>query len=204
MSIEARAARRVAFALFGIATAAAIGLLAAPLAAETYLITLQNGSTIQSRYQPQESSWDAGMVLFMTETGNWIGLKKSDIANVEQENNLRGFGFVINPTTVALGWAPNDAADPAAAQDDLGSRLLQALGGEPQPAQKPYSVQQGVSTEQTQGIPLSYVPGSQAYGGSQPQAPAPPRVVILPQPAPAPAPATPATVSPNSDSTPQP
>src|SRR6185295_19208755 len=98
----------------------AIALLAAPIAAETYLLTLQNGTTIQSRYQPQESSWDAGMGLFMTETGNWIGMKKADIASVEQENNLRGFGFVINPTTVALGWAPNDAADPdAAAQADV-------------------------------------------------------------------------------------
>ena len=175
--------RRTALAL----VCASAVLLAAPIAAETYLITLQNGSTIQSRYQPQESSWDAGMVLFMTETGNWIGMKKADIVSVEQENNLRGFGFVINPTTVALGWAPNDAADPAAAgQGDLGARLLEALGGGAQaPAAKPYSVQQGVSTEQTQGIPLNYVPGGQAYGGNAQQQAAPaPNIVLLPPPAP--------------------
>jgi len=182
MTAEARIARRAVLVVLGIAV---IALLAAPIAAETYLITLQNGTTIQSRYQPQESSWDAGMVLFMTETGNWIGMKKADIASVEQENNLRGFGFVINPTTVALGWAPNDAADPAAAQGDLGARLLEALGGgAPAPAAKPYTVQQGVSTEQTQGIPLSYVPGGQAYGGTVQQAAPAPNVVLIPQAAP--------------------
>ena len=182
MTLPARTARRAA-ALLG-----AVALLAAPLAAETYLITLQNGSTIQSRYQPQESSWDAGMVLFMTETGNWIGLKKSDIASVEQENNLRGFGFVINPTTVALGWAPNDAVDPAAAEGDLASRLLQALGGGQQqtPQNRDYSVQQGVSSEQTQGIPLNYIAGGQAYGGNQQQAAPAPSVVVLPESAAAP------------------
>src|SRR6185295_18988957 len=180
MTAEARTARRAVLAVLGLA---AIALLAAPVAAETYLITLQNGTTIQSRYQPQESSWDAGMVLFMTETGNWIGMKKSEIANVEQENNLRGFGFVINPTTVALGWAPNDAADPdAAAQADVSTRMLQALGGgAPAHAPKPYTVQQGVSTEQTQGIPLSFVPGGAAYGGSQQPTSSAPSVVVLPQ-----------------------
>lgn len=177
MTLPARTARRAA-ALLG-----AVALLAAPLAAETYLITLQNGSTIQSRYQPQESSWDAGMVLFMTETGNWIGLKKSEIVSVEQENNLRGFGFVINPTTVALGWAPNDAVDPAAAEGDIATRLLQALGGGQQqtPQTRDYSVQQGVSTEQTQGIPFNYIAGGNAYGGNQQAAPQAPSVVVVPQ-----------------------
>ncbi len=181
MTLQARTARRSFLAMLGVA--GAVALLAAPLAAETYLITLQNGSTIQSRYQPQESSWDAGMVLFMTEAGNWIGLKKSDIVSVEQENNLRGFGFVINPTTVALGWAPNDAVDPSAVEGDLASRLLQALGGgQPAtPAQPNYSVQQGVSTEQTSGIPFNYIAGGQAYGGSQQQAAPPPSVVVIPQ-----------------------
>ncbi|HEV7667119.1 MAG TPA: hypothetical protein VGS22_01230 [Thermoanaerobaculia bacterium] len=188
---------RIALRTAVLALFASAVLLAAPIAAETYLITLQNGGTIQSRYQPQESSWDAGMVLFMTETGNWIGLKKSDIVSVEQENNLRGFGFVINPTTVALGWAPNDAADPAApVEGDFGARLLQALSPPPAPAKENYTVQQGVSTEQTQGIPLSYI--GQGYGGTQQQAPQAPSVVILPQATPAPA--TPA----NSDLTPPP
>ncbi len=187
---RSRTARRATLAVAFVALAV---LLAGPAVAETYLITLQNGGTIQSRYQPQESSWDAGMVLFMTESGNWIGIKKSDIVNVEQENNLRGFGFVINPTTIALGWAPNDAVDPSKEEADLGSRLLQALGGgnTPAPAKENYTVQQGVSTGQTQGIPLSYIPGS-GYGAS-PQAPAAqPNVVVIPQ-----------TVVPNSDSAPR-
>ena len=177
MAPVAPTARRVVAAVLGVLA------LTAPLAAETYLITLQNGSTIQSRYQPQESSWDAGMVLFMTETGNWIGLKKADIVSVEQENNLRGFGFVINPTTVALGWAPNDAEDPSAVEGDLATRLLRALGGGQQqtPQTRDYSVQQGVSTEQTQGIPFNYIAGGQAYGGTQQQAaPTAPSVVVLP------------------------
>lgn len=184
MTAQTRTARPGFLAVLGFAGIAAIALLAAPIAAETYLITLKSGGTIQSRYQPQESSWDAGMVLFMTETGNWVGMKKSDIVSVEQENNLRGFGFVINPTTVALGWAPNDAVDPSAVEGDLASRLLQALGAGQQTPQgrENYSVQQGVSTEQTQGIPFNYIAGGQAYSGNQPQAaPPPPSVLVIPQ-----------------------
>ncbi len=183
--------RRTRIAAFSLLCASSLWL-AAPVAAETYLVTLQNGTTIESRYQPQEASWDAGTVLFMTETGNWIGMKKSEIASVEQQNNLRGFGFVINPTTVEIGWAPNDAEDPAAAgQNDLGARLIQALGGSQQPAQskEPYTIQQGVGTGETQGIPLNYVPGGQAYGGGVPQGgSSAPSVVVIPQEAPSPAP----------------
>ncbi len=183
MTLSIRFARQIALG-------AAVALLAAPVAAETYLISLKGGGTIQSRYQPQESSWDAGTVLFMTETGNWIGVQKSEIVSVEQENNLRGFGFVINPTTIALGWAPNDLEDPANAETkDIGARLLQALGGgsaEPAPARAPYTIQQGVSTEATQGIPVSFVPGGQAYGGDQPtpQAPNVELVVVPPSESP--------------------
>ncbi len=173
MTLSIRIAR---WAALGVAVA----LLATPLAAETYLITLASGGTIQSRYQPQESSWDAGMVLFMTEAGNWVGMKKSEVVSVEQENNLRGFGFVINPTTIALGWAPNDLEDPSkAVPNDIGSRLLQALGGgAPAPAKEPYTIQQGVSTGETQGIPVGFIPGGEAYGGGA-QVPTQPNVELV-------------------------
>ncbi|HXU46386.1 MAG TPA: hypothetical protein VN783_12740 [Thermoanaerobaculia bacterium] len=146
----------------------AMAVAAAPLAAETFLITLKNGSTIESRYQPQEASWDSGMVLFMTETGNWVGLPKSDLASVAAEGNDRGFGFVINPTTIALGWSPNDAKEPDANdQGQLGARLLEALTGGNQAPPPNYTISQGVDTSQTQGIPLSFIPGAPALGGGE-------------------------------------
>jgi hypothetical protein len=116
-------------------------------------------------------------------------VRKEEIESVTAENATRGFGVTIRNNTISLGVAPNDQPNPngdkgAAALD----RLTQAIQGLSQSQQqKPYTIQQGVSSEQTQGIPSGFInPNS---GGGQP--------VAIPVPFPS-GPAAPAAPTPPS------
>jgi hypothetical protein len=145
---------------------ALLALVAVPAAAEIYHVKLHNGSSVDTAYQPVQCPWDPSMVLVMDEVGNWIGLEQNAIESVEQESQVRGFGVAINTSTIAIGWAPNDAADPATLQQNAPSATdlaIQKLAQEQQQRAN-YTVQQGVSTEQTQGIPA----GLTGYGGYPP------------------------------------
>src|SRR5690242_21886515 len=99
---------RMVRARVSIALAAVLLAAALPAGASVFHVTLTNGSVVDTLYEPQEASWDHGMVLLLTDAGNWIGIQKSDIANVASENATRGFGIVINATTISLGEAPHD------------------------------------------------------------------------------------------------
>lgn len=165
-----------------ILVALALGLaslvVVSPIAAEFYEIQTQNGAVIESRYQPKESSWDPSLVLVMTEVGNWVGIPKADIVEVKTVGNDRGFGYVINPTTIALGWSPNEptaeeiAAQKTAAGGEGGKdaaviQALQALyagqGGTNANQPPPYSVQQFAEPSQAQGIPFSNIPPATGF-----------------------------------------
>lgn len=144
----------------------ALAFLAAPAAAEVFHVQLKNGGVIDTLKQPEQASWDAGIVLLLTEHGNWIGLEQSEIESVVSETAASGFGIPINTTTIAIGWAPNDAEDPNAPKpegegsDSPAARAqAEAVQGmyRAQLEQSRYSIQQGVSTEQTQGIPSSLI-----------------------------------------------
>jgi hypothetical protein len=167
----------------------ALGLLltvALPAGADIYHVKLSSGTIIDTRYQPQDASWDKGMVLLLTEVGNWIGVRKDEIESVTAENATRGFGVTIRNNTISLGVAPNDQPNPNGDKAALAlDRLTQAIQGLSQSQQqKPYTIQQGVSSEQTQGIPSGFIGGG---GGGQQQ------TVPIPVPIPtASAPAAPA------------
>jgi hypothetical protein len=140
-----------------------VPLAALPAGAEIFKVQLNNGTVVETAYQPQEASWDPGMVLLLTEVGNWIGVRKDEIEAVVAEAPLRGFGTRINTTTILLGAAPNDNALPevsdAPQQGDPVLQVLRELVQGQQPAQpdESYTIQQGVSTEQTQGIPSGLI-----------------------------------------------
>jgi hypothetical protein len=151
-----------------LALALLASVTAIPATAEVFHVQLKNGGIIDTLKQPEQSSWDAGVVLLLTEYGNWIGLDQKDIEVVTAESSTSGFGIPINTTTIAIGWAPNDAVDPNAPAAD-GSKAgtsspaaqqsaaaLEAMYKQ-QEAQSHYTIQQGVSTEQTQGIPSAFV-----------------------------------------------
>lgn len=144
-----------------------LALLAAPAAADVFHVQLKKGGVIDTLRQPEQSSWDPGVVLLLTEYGNWIGLEQSEIESVVSETVASGFGIPINTTTVAIGWAPNDAEDPNApkpegqAVDSPAARqqaqAMQDMNRMRQEESR-YTIQQGVSTEQSQGIPARLIP----------------------------------------------
>lgn len=137
---------------------AALLALPSPAAAVTYTIKLVDGGEFQSRYQPEEASWDTTQILFLTDVGNWIAIAKDDVESVTTDTENKGFGRVIDSTTIALGWAPNDAevpeeggapADPMAALRALLDR----------PAQS-YDIEQFVEPSDTGGgLPVTFGAG---------------------------------------------
>lgn len=153
---------------------AVLALLALPAAAESFEVTLTDGTMFETRYQPQEASWDPSMVLLLTEVGNWIGLPKDSIASVVADLGETGFGTRLNATTISLGPAPNDAVipgqeaagGPGGAPGSQQNALLEAYLRQQQ-AEQSYSIQQFVEPNQTQGIPSRFV-GAPSGGGSFP------------------------------------
>ncbi len=143
-------------ARFAVALSVVLLAAALPAGASVFHVALTNGSVIDSLYEPQEASWDHGMVLVLTDAGNWIGVHKDEIANVASENATRGFGIVINATTISLGEAPNDLPTPGKDVGSANQQALQSLLEQQQPRPN-YTIQQGVQSEATQGIPSSFI-----------------------------------------------
>jgi hypothetical protein len=156
-----------------------LALLASPAAGDIFYVTLNNGTVMESAYQPQESSWDSSMVLLLTEVGNWVGIPKDQIEKVETSDQKSGFGVRINATTVAIGWSPNDAEDPDAVPADgqqpasaMEARFQQAIQNLNQTitqlesqrqSQENYTIEQFVEPGETQGIPGGLI---NPYAGS--------------------------------------
>lgn len=163
----------------GVACALAVAVFAAPLSAAVFTIQLKNGSTFESRYEPEEASWDAGKVILVDEVGLTIALDRADIEAISSDFESKGYGSMLDSTTMELGWAPNDLAAPVepGSQDPM-AQLQQMLGQQQQRPDVTYG--QFVEPDQTQGIPSQWigVPGST---GAQPQP------VIVPVQVPAPA-----------------
>ncbi len=138
---------------------AVLVLLAAPAAsAATYTVTLANGSTFESRYQPEEAGWDSSVLLLMTEYGNWIALENNDVVDVITDVESRGFGKVIDTKTVSLGILANDQPVPEESDGELSDvELLQQLMQQQAPAQD-FTVDQFVepSAAGQGGLPVGY------------------------------------------------
>ena len=144
-----------------IAVAALLAAFATVASAGTYVVTLHSGAKFESRYKPTVAGWDANKVMILAESGNWVALSRADIATVRSTSESRGLGFVINNSTIALGWAPNDNLTPEQqlVADDLAAR--EALFA---PQQQNYSVGQFVEPNATQGIPSGLIGGSGTAG----------------------------------------
>ena len=159
----------------------ALALLAVPASADVFHVILTNGSEVQTARQPQQASWDPNLILLLTEVGNWVGFPKEEIASIRAENPTEGYGVRISDHVIALGWSPNDLPVPAEARPgDINNRLANIAERmlEQAERQQQYSVQQGVQTEQTQGIPASfggYAGGANTGFGSIPLEPSPDR-----------------------------
>ena len=162
-------------------------VVALPAAAEVYTVTLTNGSIFESRYQPRQAAWDAGMLELATETGAWIALPKSLVQGIAAQSETKGFGRIIDTTTIDLGFAPNDLPEAAVTQDRSMSVLEEAMT-------RSYDIQQFAEPSQAGGrgtggggLPVFGLGGG-GGGGFTPPTPAP-------VPAPPPQPAIPAPPS---------
>lgn len=130
-------------------------LVALPALAESYTITLKNGTSFLTRYQPEDASWDAEKLVFLDEHGNQLSLAKGDVESIGTELENRGFGHMLNATTLAIGWAPNDAIDPESDEAKAAAAGGQMGGG--QPAAPNYNQEQFVEPGAATGLPLSMV-----------------------------------------------
>lgn len=142
--------------------------LAVPASAELYTIKLTNGNSFDSRFPPRAASWNPNTVLIYSDWGNWLHVARTDIATVTTETQSKGFGTVINTTTISLGISANDKSEEAAGGQ--GGPGGQGGGGAQggAPAAEPYSQQQFVEPGQTSGIPSGLIglpsSGSPAVG----------------------------------------
>lgn len=141
-------------------------LLPVVAAAETFTVTLDNGNAITTRYQPQLSMPDEAHVMLLTEMGNWISLPRDRVVGVTTDTENRGFGRVIDTTTISLGFAPNELEmSGGETPSDPTSRLLEYLTRQSSAPVQDYSVRQFVDTESAGvgGFPASFGTG---YSGS--------------------------------------
>ncbi len=168
-----RARTRVAVPSVLLAAAALVALSAVPATAAIYTVTLKNGSTFDSRYQPEQASWDGDKVVLLTEFGNRIALSAADIDSVTVDSESRGFGHQLNSSTMMLGWAPNDALDPASEEGKAAIAAEAAAAAVAAQAPPVYTQQQFVEPGATTGLPM-WVTGTNAVPQVEPQVAAPP------------------------------
>lgn len=140
--------------LVAVALAATSAFFAPAAEATVYTITLKNGTTFDSRYQPEEASWDSNMVVLMTEFGNRIALAADDIDSVTVDSESRGFGHQLNASTMALGWAPNDGLDMNSEEGKAFLAAEAAAAAAAGQAPPVYNQQQFVQPGQTTGLPV--------------------------------------------------
>jgi len=155
-------------------------------AAETFTVALDNGNTILTRYQPKVSLPDEEKVMLLTESGNWISIPRHRVTGITSNTESRGFGKVINTTTISLGLSPNEGAPDAEVPVDPTTALLNYLAAERAGTQRDYSVEQFVETE---GAGVGGFPSNFGAGVANSGSPGDffqPGSVIAPAPAPVP------------------
>jgi len=130
--------------------------------AEVYTVTLHNGNTFLAKYRPQDASYDPSYIVFVTDVGNLISLHKDDVADVVSETESRGFGVVIDTTTILIGELPNDTPTEEQALKAMEAR--QAQTGFRLPAQAGLATQQfaepsSVGGSAGGGLPVGFATG---------------------------------------------
>jgi hypothetical protein len=132
-------------------------LLAGGAMAETLTVTLDNGNSILTRYRPKLSP-DGATAYLLTDMGNWVSFDKAAIVSVVSDLESRGFGKVIDTTTISLGIAPNsrDVGEGGTGELDGELEMLNYLR-ERDAARDNYSVPQFVQPEEATGIPMDMI-----------------------------------------------
>lgn len=174
------------FSRFAVLTVAG-ALVVAPLSAAVYTISMTNGTVFETRYEPEDAAWDSSKLVFLDEFGNVVAVAKTDVQEVTSEFESKGYGTMINNTTMELGWAPNDAVDTSTPEGQAAAAAAAALAAS-QPT--PTTFNQFVEPNQTQGMPARWVGYPTNDPGSSGFVP-PPVQIQVPPPAPVPVEAPP-------------
>jgi hypothetical protein len=200
--------RLAAFALL----ACGMSLATRPAAAEVYTIRLANGTTFESRYQPKQAAWDTTLVTFVDETGTEIALQQALIADVTAQSETKGYGRVLDTTTIDLGFMPNDLDQSQqimaqqAALNPQGQLAVDPNSAAAQQFLEPNAVGAGIpmgfnSTTSNINVPVGGVPGGftpATPGGTTAPPFTTPTNTVTPPPftTPSPGTATPPTTTP--------
>jgi hypothetical protein len=155
----------VRFRVFAVVLLAA-AVVAVPAFAESFTVLLKNGNSSQTRYQPEDASWDPEKLILLDEVGNLISVPRADVDRITTETENRGFGHVLNSTTVAIGWAPNDAVDPDSDEGKAVIATQQAADAAAAAAPPVYTQEQFVEPSAATGLPLSFGGGTTPPMGS--------------------------------------
>ena len=75
-------------------------------------VKLHNGHVFQTRYEPVEASFDDTALMFLSDTGNWVTIPKSEIEEIVSLTEALGYGTVLDGVTIGIGQLPNDAPTP--------------------------------------------------------------------------------------------
>ncbi|MEO8198304.1 MAG: hypothetical protein ABI689_16440 [Thermoanaerobaculia bacterium] len=153
--------------LFAVALSA---FFASAAEATVYTVTMKNGTTFDTRYQPEEASWDPNKVVLMTEFGNRVALAAAEIESVTVDSESRGFGHQLNSSTIALGWAPNDALDMNSDEGKAALAADAAAAAAAANAPQVYNQQQFVEPGAATGLPV-WMTGVNAVPQVQPSSP---------------------------------
>ncbi len=140
--------------------------------AAVYTVTLSNGTTFETRYQPEKASWDADKIVLLTDQGNRISLASADVSSVTVDTETRGFGSQLNATTMALGWAPNDSLDPDSGEGQAALAAQAAADSAASGMPQIYNQQQFVEPAGLTGLPV-WMTGVNAVPQVQPEVSAP-------------------------------
>jgi hypothetical protein len=162
--------------------AVAVACVVAPVQAAVYTVSMTNGTSFDTRYEPEDAAWDSSKLVFIDEFGNVVAVAKTDVQEVTSDFEAKGYGRMINNTTMELGWAPNDALDTSTPEGQAAAAAAAALAAS-QPA--PTTFDQFIEPNQTQGMPARWVGYPTNTPGATGFVPPP---VQIPVPAPAPMP----------------
>lgn len=111
--------------------ALALGVVLAPVvSAETYTVKLASGGVLELRYPLQEASWDKDTLVYLSEGGNWVGVPRSEVVEIQIATEFKGQGQLLDSTTIFMGFAANDLPVPGDPREaNSTERLLEVLQG---------------------------------------------------------------------------
>ena len=87
-------------------------LMAASANAITWQLRLHSGQVFETRYEPQDASFDETMLTFLSDRGNLVAIPKDLVSEVVTLTEVLGFGTVLDAVTIMIGLLPNDKPSP--------------------------------------------------------------------------------------------